>query len=95
VQRSREEEEKKNHKAKAAELVQQATGMYNTNFLELCDTAVIVATYHEMLRDDGVRLPGARREALRQRAQAEGLEVADALVAQWRGPLQPGPPAAS
>lgn len=39
----------------------------------------------EMLRDEGVRLPGARREALRQRAQAEGLEVADALVAQWRG----------
>ena len=38
----------------------------------------------EMLRDEGVRLPGARREALRRRAQAEGLEVADALVAQWR-----------
>lgn len=39
----------------------------------------------EMLRDEGVRLPGARREALRRRAQAEGIEVADALVAQWRG----------
>ena len=51
AQRSREEEEKKNHKAKAAELGQQATAMYNTNFLELCDTAVIVATYHEMLRN--------------------------------------------
>jgi (2R)-3-sulfolactate dehydrogenase (NADP+) len=38
----------------------------------------------EMLRDDGVRLPGARREALRRRAEAEGLEVADALVAAWR-----------
>ena len=38
----------------------------------------------EMLRDEGVRLPGARREALRQRAQAEGLEVADALVSRWR-----------
>jgi (2R)-3-sulfolactate dehydrogenase (NADP+) len=39
----------------------------------------------EMLRDDGVRLPGARREALRRRAEAEGLEVADALLAAWRG----------
>ena len=39
----------------------------------------------EMLRDDGVRLPGARREALRRRAEAEGLEVADTLLAAWRG----------
>lgn len=38
----------------------------------------------EMLRDDGVRLPGARREALRKRAEAEGIEVPDALLAQWR-----------
>lgn len=38
----------------------------------------------EMLRDEGVRLPGARREALRRQAQAEGLEVADALAAPWR-----------
>jgi len=37
----------------------------------------------EMLKDDGVRLPGARREALRRRAEAEGLEVADALLAAW------------
>ncbi len=37
----------------------------------------------EMLRDEGVRLPGARREALRRRAEAEGLEVPDALLAQW------------
>jgi (2R)-3-sulfolactate dehydrogenase (NADP+) len=36
----------------------------------------------EMLRDDGVRLPGARREALRRRAEAEGIEVPDALLAQ-------------
>jgi len=35
----------------------------------------------EMLRDDGVRLPGARREALRRRAEAEGIEVPDALMA--------------
>ena len=39
----------------------------------------------EMQRDDGVRLPGARREALRRRAEAEGLEVADTLLAAWRG----------
>ena len=38
----------------------------------------------DMLRDDGVRLPGARREALRRRAEAEGLEVADALIAAWQ-----------
>ena len=37
----------------------------------------------EMLKDEGVRLPGARREALRQQAQAEGIEVADALLAAW------------
>jgi (2R)-3-sulfolactate dehydrogenase (NADP+) len=39
----------------------------------------------EMLRDDGVRLPGARREALRQRAEREGLQVADTLLkaANW------------
>lgn len=37
----------------------------------------------EMLRDDGVRLPGARREALRRRAEAEGIDVPDALLAAW------------
>ena len=39
----------------------------------------------EMMRDEGVRLPGARREALRRRAMEEGIQVADALVASWRG----------
>jgi len=39
----------------------------------------------EMLADAGVRLPGARREALRRRAEADGIEVADALLAAWRG----------
>lgn len=34
----------------------------------------------EMLRDEGVRLPGARREELRRRAQEHGLEVADAVM---------------
>lgn len=37
----------------------------------------------EMLTDEGVRLPGARREALRRKAEAEGLEVPDALLASW------------
>lgn len=37
----------------------------------------------EMLKDEGVRLPGARREVLRRRAEAEGLEVAEALLASW------------
>ena len=37
----------------------------------------------EMLKDDGVRLPGARREALRRRAEAEGLVVSDASIAAW------------
>ncbi|MBL8323764.1 MAG: Ldh family oxidoreductase [Rubrivivax sp.] len=45
----------------------------------------VEALLAEMLKDDGVRLPGARREALRRRAEAEGLEVADALAAAWRG----------
>ncbi|MFO1329240.1 MAG: Ldh family oxidoreductase [Rubrivivax sp.] len=35
----------------------------------------------DMLRDEGVRLPGARRQALLARAEAEGIEVPDALVA--------------
>ena len=39
----------------------------------------------EMLGDEGVRLPGARRNALRLRAQADGIEVADSLLAAWRG----------
>ncbi|MFO1311085.1 MAG: Ldh family oxidoreductase [Burkholderiales bacterium] len=38
----------------------------------------------EMRKDEGVRLPGARREALRRRAEAEGVEVPDALVARGR-----------
>ena len=38
----------------------------------------------EMLKDEGVRLPGARREALRRRAEAEGIDVPDALVAKAR-----------
>jgi len=41
----------------------------------------------EMLSDDGVRLPGARREALRRRAQTEGIDVPDPLLASWRAAL--------
>lgn len=37
----------------------------------------------EMLADEGVRLAGARREALLRRAQNEGLAVADAQLAAW------------
>lgn len=38
----------------------------------------------EMLTDPGVRLPGARREVLRRRAETEGIDVPDALLAAWR-----------
>jgi (2R)-3-sulfolactate dehydrogenase (NADP+) len=38
----------------------------------------------EMCKDEGVRLPGVRREALMARAMAEGIEVADAQVLAWR-----------
>jgi len=38
----------------------------------------------EMLSDEGVRLPGQRRDALRQRAAAEGTEVAEAVLASLR-----------
>jgi (2R)-3-sulfolactate dehydrogenase (NADP+) len=36
----------------------------------------------EMLRDEGVRLAGARRLALERKAATDGLQVADAMVAQ-------------
>ena len=51
----------------------------SSSFLDRIE--VLVA---EMQRDEGVRLPGARREALRRRAEAEGLAVPDALLASWR-----------
>jgi (2R)-3-sulfolactate dehydrogenase (NADP+) len=47
----------------------------------LARVEVLVA---EMQKDPGVRLPGARREALRRKAEAEGIEVADALLASLR-----------
>ena len=38
----------------------------------------------EVLMDDGVRLPGARREALRLHALGHGIEVPDTLLVAWR-----------
>lgn len=37
-----------------------------------------------MLADEGVRMPGARREALAARASEQGVDIPDALVAQLR-----------
>lgn len=48
-------------------------------FAERMETLV-----REMLVDEGVRLPGSRREDLRRRGQADGLQVPDALLAQWQ-----------
>jgi (2R)-3-sulfolactate dehydrogenase (NADP+) len=47
----------------------------------LARVEVLVA---EMLTDDGVRLPGARREALRRQADSEGIDVAEAVLASLR-----------
>ena len=44
----------------------------------------VEALVTEMQKDEGVRLPGARREALRRRAVADGVEVPDAMLAAWR-----------
>ena len=50
AQRTREEDEKKNHKSKAVELSLSAAALYNTEFSEQCDTATLVATYHALGR---------------------------------------------
>ncbi len=34
----------------------------------------------EMMRDDGVRLPGTRREALRRKAEVEGIDVPESVL---------------
>jgi len=52
-------------------------------FLDRVDALVA-----EMLGDEGVRLPGARRTALEHAARAEGVDVPDALLAQIRGLAQ-------
>lgn len=38
----------------------------------------------EMMVDEDVRLPGTRREDLKRRAEAQGLQVPDAMLAQWQ-----------
>jgi (2R)-3-sulfolactate dehydrogenase (NADP+) len=38
---------------------------------------------NEMLRDEDVRLPGMRREAMRRKALVEGIEVSEAVLASW------------
>ncbi len=43
----------------------------------------IEAIVAEMLVDEGVRLPGARRDALRQQAETEGIDVPEPLLATW------------
>jgi (2R)-3-sulfolactate dehydrogenase (NADP+) len=37
----------------------------------------------QLLRDEGLRLPGVRREQMRGRAEQQGVVVPDALLAQW------------
>jgi len=54
----------------------------NANYLSRVEMLVA-----EMLSDDGVRLPGARREALRRRAMTEGIDIPDPLLASWRAAL--------
>ncbi len=51
----------------------------SSHFLDRVE--VLVA---EMQKDAGVRLPGARREALRRRAETDGIDVPDPLLAAWR-----------
>lgn len=53
------------------------------SFLERVEVLV-----REMLVDDGVRLPGARREALRRKAEADGLPLTDAALAALRTAAQ-------
>jgi len=44
--------------------------------------ARVEALIEAMLEDEGVRLPGARREEARSRAALEGIELSDILIAQ-------------
>lgn len=43
----------------------------------------VEALVAEMLTDEDVRLPGARRAGLLERAKADGIRVPDELLAQW------------
>lgn len=44
----------------------------------------VEALVREMLTDEGVRLPGTRREALIREARTKGIALPDALLASWR-----------
>jgi (2R)-3-sulfolactate dehydrogenase (NADP+) len=44
--------------------------------------ARVEALVAAMLADEGVRLPGARREQAHARAGSEGIDIPDALLAQ-------------
>ncbi|WP_167554950.1 Ldh family oxidoreductase, partial [Bordetella pertussis] len=49
-------------------------------YLERVETLI-----EAMLHDDGVRLPGERRSALRKQALQHGVDIPDTLLAQLRG----------
>jgi (2R)-3-sulfolactate dehydrogenase (NADP+) len=51
----------------------------NSSYLDRIEVLI-----HEMLSDEGVRLPGQRRDALRMKAQALGAQVSDALLTTLR-----------
>jgi (2R)-3-sulfolactate dehydrogenase (NADP+) len=53
------------------------------HFLDRVETLVL-----EMLKDDTVRLPGARREALRLKTLSDGFDVPDALISNWNKALE-------
>ena len=48
------------------------------------------AMIRKMLTDDGVRLPGARRQQAAAKARAEGIEISDALAGELRQLARPG-----
>lgn len=56
---------------------------------------VVALRVAHRLQDEGVRRPGAQRQAPRQRARAKALVMADALVARGRGPQPSNPPGAA
>jgi (2R)-3-sulfolactate dehydrogenase (NADP+) len=48
------------------------------------------AMIRKMLADEGVRLPGARRQQAAAKARAEGIEISDALAGELRQLARPG-----
>ena len=51
-----------------------------TSYYERLETMIL-----KMLADEGVRLPGVRRQQAAARARAEGMEISDALLSELRG----------